>query len=110
VTKLGAQACITCVKAIGTCLKSKADNLLERSSYKKVDTMMATFDRPDKEANVHQRKCGENMLPRLLGYFPYIPVGRTVNVSEPDKELQTRNTAFETYLESDEEMQSFKEG
>ena len=57
-TKLGAQAYNARIKAIGTCLRSKADNLLERSSNTKVGTMMATFDKPDKQANVRQRKPG----------------------------------------------------
>jgi hypothetical protein len=35
---------------------------------------------------------------RLLGYFPYIPLGRTINMSELDKELQTWNVAFELTL------------
>jgi hypothetical protein len=60
--------------------------------------MMATFDKPDKQANARQRKRGEDMPPRLLGYFPYVPVGRTINMSELDKELQTRNVAFELTL------------
>jgi hypothetical protein len=35
--------------------------------------MMATFDKPDKQANARQRKRGEDMMPpRLLGYFPYV--------------------------------------
>jgi hypothetical protein len=59
---------------------------------------MATFDRPDKQANVRQRKRGEDMPPRLLGYFPYKPIGRTMNMSELDKELRTRNVAFELTL------------
>ena len=37
-TKLGAQAYNTRIKAIGTCLKSKADNLLERYSDTKAGT------------------------------------------------------------------------
>jgi hypothetical protein len=55
-TELGAQAYSIRIKAIGTCLKSKADNLLEKSSDTEVGTMMATFDRPDKQANARQRK------------------------------------------------------
>jgi hypothetical protein len=97
-TKLGAQAYDTRIKAIGTCLKSKADNLLERSSDTKVRTMMATFDKPGKQASARQRKRGKDMPPRLLGYFPYVPVGRTINMSELDKELRTRNVAFELTL------------
>jgi hypothetical protein len=38
------------------------------------------------------------MPPRLLGYFPYVPVERTINMSELDKELRTRNVAFELTL------------
>jgi hypothetical protein len=38
------------------------------------------------------------MPPRLLGYFPYIPVGRTINMSELDKELRTQNVPFELTL------------
>jgi hypothetical protein len=97
-TKLGTQAYNIRIQAIGTCLKSKADNLLERSSDTKVETMMATFDTKDKQANARQRKRGEDMPPRLLGYFPYVPVGRRINMSELDKELRTRNVAFELTL------------
>jgi hypothetical protein len=97
-TKLGTQAYNTHIKAIGTCLKLKADNLLKRSSHTKAGTMMATFDKPDKQANVRQRKRGEDIPPRLLGYFPYVPVGRTINMSELDKELRTRNVAFKLTL------------
>jgi hypothetical protein len=32
--------------------------------------MMATFDKPDKQANVRQKKRVEAMPLRLLGYFP----------------------------------------
>ncbi len=60
--------------------------------------MMATFDKPDKQANARQRKHGKDMPPRLLGYFPYVPVGRTINMSELDKELQTPNAPFEVTL------------
>jgi hypothetical protein len=35
---------------------------------------------------------------RLLGYFLYVPVGRTINMSELDKELRTRKVAFELTL------------
>jgi hypothetical protein len=97
-TKLSARAYNTRIKAIGTRLKSKAGNLLERSSDTKAGTMMATFDKPNKQANARQRKRGEDMTPRLLGYFPYVPVGRTINMSELDKELRTRNVAFQLTL------------
>jgi hypothetical protein len=97
-TKLGAQAYNTRIKAIGTCPKSKADNLLERSSNTKVGTMMVTFDKPDKQANARQKKGGEDMPPRLLGYFPYVPLGTTINMSALDKELRTRNVAFKLTL------------
>jgi hypothetical protein len=49
--------------------------------------MMATFDRPDKQANARQRKRGEDMPQHMLEYFPYVPVGRAINMSELDKEL-----------------------
>jgi hypothetical protein len=49
--------------------------------------MMATFDKPVKQANVCQRKRGKELPPHLLGYFPDVPVGRTINMSELDKEL-----------------------
>jgi hypothetical protein len=68
------------MKIIATSLKSKANNLPVRSSNVKVRTMMATFDMPNKPENARQRKRGEDMPPRLLGYFPYIPVGRTINM------------------------------
>jgi hypothetical protein len=94
--KLGAQAFNTHIKAIGTSLlKSKPDNLLERSSNVKVRTTMATFEKLDKKPNMHQRKCGKYMPLHLLGYFPYVPVRRTVNIGKLEKELRTRNVTFE---------------
>jgi hypothetical protein len=97
-TKLGAQAYNTHIKAIGTCLKLKADNLLKRSSGTKAGTMMATFDKPDKQANARQRKRGKAIPLRLLGYFPHVPIGRTINMNELDKELRTWNIAFKLTL------------
>jgi hypothetical protein len=96
--ELGAEAFNTRIKAIGTSLKSKADNLLERSSNVKVSTMMGTFNHPDKQPNARQRKRGEDMPPRLLGYFPYVPFGRTANIGELEKELNARNVTFEPTL------------
>jgi hypothetical protein len=86
------------MKTIATSLKSKADNLLERSSDVKARKMLATFDMPNKQANARQRKRGEDMPPRLLGYFPYVPVGRTMNIGELEKELRARNVTFEPTL------------
>jgi hypothetical protein len=97
-TKLGVKAYNARMKAIGTSLMSKADNLLKRSSKANVVTMMATFDKPSKQANVLQGKHGKYMPPRLLAYLTYIPVGRTITISELNKELQTWNVAFELTL------------
>jgi hypothetical protein len=38
------------------------------------------------------------MSPCLLGYFPHVPVGRTINISELEKEMRTRNVTFEPTL------------
>jgi hypothetical protein len=84
-TNLGAQAYNTRMNAVATSLVLKADNLLKRSSDLKVRMMMALFDLPDKQANARQRKRGKDMPPRLLGYFPYVPVGRTINIGELEK-------------------------
>jgi hypothetical protein len=97
-TNLGAQAYNTRMNAIATSLKLKTVNLLERRSNLKVRMMMALFDMPNQQANARQRKRGEDMLPRLLGYFPYVPVGRTINIGELEKELRTRNVTFEPTL------------
>jgi hypothetical protein len=97
-TNLGAQTYNTRMNANATSLKSKADNLLERSSDLKVRMMMASFDMPDKQANARQRKRGEDMPPRLLGYFPYVPVGRTINIGELEKKSRTPNVTFEPTL------------
>jgi hypothetical protein len=97
-TNLGAQAYNTRMNAIATSLKSKADNLLERSSDLKVRMMMVSFDMPDKQANARQRKRGEDMPHHLLGHFPYVPVGRTMNIGELKKELRTGNVTFEPTL------------
>jgi hypothetical protein len=40
----------------------------------------------------------QDMPPRLLGFFLWVPVGRTINMSELDKELQTPNAPFEVTL------------
>jgi hypothetical protein len=83
------------MKTIATSLKSKADNILEKSSNVKVRTMMATFDMPNMPENARQRKRGEDMTPRLLGYcFPCVPVGRTINIDELEKELRTHNVTL----------------
>jgi hypothetical protein len=73
-SKLGAKAFNMCIKAIATSLKSKSDNLREKSSKVKVGRMlMGTFNMPEKQPNACQRKRGEDMPPCLLGYFPYVP-------------------------------------
>jgi hypothetical protein len=50
------------------------------------------------------------MPPRLLGYFPYVPVERTVNMSELDKELRPRNVAFELTLKVTKKCDLLKRG
>jgi hypothetical protein len=97
-TKLGMQAYNTCIKAVGTCLNEKANHLLERSSKAKVGMLIATFDRPGKQAHAHQRAPGKDMSPCLLRYFLCVPVGRTINMSELDKDWQTWNVAFKPIL------------
>jgi hypothetical protein len=49
--------------------------------------VLATFDRVDKQENARQRKSGKEVPLHLLRYFPYVPVGRAIKMSELDKEL-----------------------
>jgi 50S ribosomal subunit-associated GTPase HflX len=79
--------------------------------------MMGPFNHPDKQSNVCQRKCGKDMSPRLLVYFPYVPFRRTANIGELEKELNTRNATFKPTLKvtkkcdllKKKEVQRFKE-
>jgi hypothetical protein len=60
--------------------------------------MMGTFNKPDKQPNAHQRKCGKDMPPHLLGYFPYMPFGRSANIGELEKELNKCNITCDLTL------------
>jgi hypothetical protein len=88
-TNLGAQAFSTCMKTIATSLESKANNLLERSRDVKVRTMMAMFNMPNKPENAHQWRAGKDMRPCLLRDFPKLPVGRTINIGELEREFSS---------------------
>ena len=48
-----------------------------------------------KPPNYRQRKQGEDLPPRLLGYFPYKPMGLRANVTELEKELEAREISFD---------------
>jgi hypothetical protein len=48
-----------------------------------------------KPPNARQRKQGEDLLPRLLGYFPYKPMGLKANKTKLEKELEAREFSFD---------------
>jgi hypothetical protein len=68
--------------------------MVSRQPEKRHSTKVKYF----KQANVHQRICSTDTPPHLLGYFPDALVGRTMHMSELEKELRTRNITFEPTL------------
>jgi hypothetical protein len=51
-----------------------------------------------KPPNYRQRKRGEDLLPRLLGYFPYKPMGLKASVTELERELEAPEISFDRRL------------
>ncbi len=47
-----------------------------------------------KPLNSQQRKQGKDLLPRLLGYFPFKAIGLKANVIELEKELKAREISL----------------
>ncbi len=67
-------------KSIFKTLNSKEENLREKTGKEKSQKMMAGIDEI-KPLNARQRKQGEDLPPRLLGYFPYRPMGLKANMT-----------------------------
>jgi hypothetical protein len=65
-------------KSIYETLTSKEENMCEKIGKAKSTKMMAGID-ANKPPNARQRKQGEDLPPRLLGYFPYKPMGLKAN-------------------------------
>jgi hypothetical protein len=51
-----------------------------------------------KPPNYWQRKQGDDLPPRLLGYFPYKPMGLKANEIKLEKELEAREISFDRRL------------
>jgi hypothetical protein len=58
-----------------------------------VSKMMSTYDN-ERAPNAHEKITGEDMPPRLLGYFPYRSLGVKKNKPELMKELGFRNLEY----------------
>ena len=69
---------------------------------------MARID-ANKPPNARQRKQGEDLPPRLLGYFPYKPMGLKANKNELEKELEQREISFNRQLTVTRKLKILKE-
>jgi hypothetical protein len=94
---LGPEKFLKRSKSICESLTSKEENLRERTGKEKSKQLMARIDET-KPPSYRQRKQGEDLLPRLLGYFPYRPTGLKANVTELEKELEAREISFDCRL------------
>jgi hypothetical protein len=70
-------------------LTSKEENLKAQQAQGKVSEMLSKLNR--NKTNVAMNKRGEDIPPRLLGYFPYNHLRKRVNVNELAKELTCRS-------------------
>jgi hypothetical protein len=84
-------------KRIDTCLKSKEENLREKSGKAKSQKLMQHIDE-NKAPNARQRKKGEDLPPRLLGFFLYSRLGLKANVAQLERELEARKVSFDRKL------------
>ncbi len=81
-------------KSIFKTLISKEENLRKKTGKEKSQKMMARIDEI-KPPNARQRKQGKDLPPRLLGYFPYRPMGLKANMTELEKELEAQEISFD---------------
>jgi hypothetical protein len=95
-------------KSIYESLTSKEENLREKTGKEKSNKLMARIDE-NKPPNYRQRKQGEDLPPRLLGYFPYKPMGLKANVTELEKELEAREISFDRKLTVTRKVKILKE-
>jgi hypothetical protein len=84
-------------KSIYGRLTLKEENLREKTEKEKLTKLMARIYET-KPPNYRQRKQGEDLPPRLLGYFPYKPMGLKADVTELERELEARNISFDRRL------------
>jgi hypothetical protein len=73
---------------IKTQLTSMEEDLRGQQAKEKVIEMLSKVD--NNKTNVAMNKRGEDIPPRLLGYFPYNHLRKRVNVNELKKELDCR--------------------
>jgi hypothetical protein len=72
------------LKSIYESLTSKEENLREKTGKEKLTKLIARINET-KPPNCRQRKQGEDLPPRLLGYFPYKPMGLKANVTKLER-------------------------
>jgi hypothetical protein len=94
---LGPEKFLKRSKSICESLTSKEENLRERTGKEKSKQLMARIDETI-PPNYRQRKQGDDLPPRLLGYFPYTPIGLKANVTGLKKELEAREISFDRRL------------
>ena len=94
---LGPIEFMTRKKAITMALLSKTSNLKEREGTDKVSKMMLSYDN-DRAPNAQEKITGEDIPPRLLGYFPYKAMGTKANKPELVKELTFRHVEYDNKL------------
>jgi hypothetical protein len=95
-------------KSIYESLISKEENLREKIGKDKSEQLMARIDET-KPPNYRQRKQGEDLPPRLLGYFPYKQMGLKANVTELEKELEAREISFDRRLTVTQKVKLLKQ-
>jgi hypothetical protein len=64
------------------------ENLKRQQAKERVSEMLSKLD--NDKTNVAMNKRGEDIPPRLLGYFPYHHLRKRVNVNELKEELDCR--------------------
>jgi hypothetical protein len=83
--------------AITKTLLSKVLNLKEKEGTEKVAKMMSTYDN-NRAPNAQERLTGEDIPPRLLGYFLYSQLGLKANLTHLERELEAREVLFDRKL------------
>jgi hypothetical protein len=105
---LGPEKFLKRSKSIYESLTSKEENLREKTGKEKSTKLIALIGET-KPPNYRQRKRGEDLPPRLLGYFPYKPMGLKANVTELEKELEAREISFDRKLTVTRKVKILKE-
>jgi hypothetical protein len=90
---LGPEKFLKRSKSICESLTSKDENLREKTGKEKSKQLMERIEET-KPPNSRQRKQGEDLPPRLLGYFPFRAIGLKANVMKLEKELVAREISF----------------